>query len=262
MVGTQGPPTGPQASGDPSLEDTQPAIRRSQTGGSADAPQRSRLGRTILIGILVLVVSAFVIGLLVLPPLVETSPGIGPGYDVLALGEVSVALHPGDDALLRTQDGIVTVYVPADAYPDEGVLILKAHPVELLPDVSAEESLRFYPVDVYIADRTGSLLEATAFSQPVLLCYLLTEDLIAAWQADPDSVRLERYETSPVPQWVSLPWGPGWEQSQLCGSLDHLTLFSLAVDPSAFVQGGGAKDFPSAPTVVPPPYLFPGTSDS
>jgi hypothetical protein len=235
------------------MEDTQP-VRRGAV--------RSRRGlwpTWILTGLVSLVVLV-TMALLILPPLLSPAPGPGPGYDVLALGEVRATMMPGDDTLLVTQDGIVAVYIPIGAFGEAGELLVKPRDLALTPLSVEGDVERFYPVDVFIEQEGGTTLAGGGFASPILVCYLLEPVLEAAFAENPEAIRIQAYvvEDSPA-RWETLPGAPGWLDNQICGTVDHLSLFSLAIHRSVLVGGAGPK---IGVTATPPPlplYLPPGT---
>ncbi|HET7011014.1 MAG TPA: hypothetical protein VFI11_09585 [Anaerolineales bacterium] len=235
------------------VEDTQPTrARRKPSANRGGSPRSAWIG-TVLVSLTVLAVA----GLLILPPLLASTPGWGPAYDVLALSETRATMAPGDDTLLVTPDGIVAVYVPIGAYPQAGDLVVKSRDLALMPQRAEDEFERFYPVDVFI-EENGTTLDGAAFVSPILLCYLLEPSLQAVVAVNAESVRIQSYlEDDSSRGWSTLAGAPGWMESQICSNVDHLSLFALAIHRSVLVGGVGPKE--SRTTMPPdlPPYVLP-----
>jgi len=91
------------------------------------------------------------------------------------------------------------------------------------------------------------------------MCFKLDETQEALRQVDPDAVSIERFDDrSEVLAWVDLPTGPGWEERQICSSLDHLSLFALTIrwqtPPASATATQPASPFATeAPGIYAPP---------
>jgi hypothetical protein len=172
----------------------------------------------ILLGIAVL--------LLVMPLL--TSPSVPtPGYDLLAMGEVTASILPGQDVLLEAADGSIAFYLPQGSFAESGLLVLRPRPIDLTPIRSDDDYQRVAAVDLLLMDDSGSLRTPVAFSRPGLLCFRLDSQLQEVLAANPSALRVERF-ADPA-GWIEMPSAAGWEDSQTCALVDHLSLFALAV---------------------------------
>lgn len=212
------------------------------------------------IALLVIVAAAVVAAvlLLLLPPLLSPPPEPGPIYDLFEFGEISAPLDPGVDRLLETDDGQVSLYVPVGAYGGSGTMVLQPRGVEFVPLSVEEQVERIMAVDLMIVDNQGVLVESPTFDVELLLCFRLSEQLQARRQDDLESVGIQRFDEDSL-AWLDLHTGPGWDPDQICGTIDHLSIFALTIRHPEPTQTP-TPQVKEGPTGTPPPleiYSFP-----
>ncbi len=143
--------------------------------------------------------------------------------------QVTAVVKPDQDALLVTEDKKVFVYVPILANNTDGVLILTRREPDLFPEPGPERVwYRNIVVNLDMFDRAGKLIPNVTFNKPFFVCFSLTDEEWSFYQGQPDFYDVQYYRLDQS-KWLSLNLWPRPEVKQLCGEVDHLTLFALAV---------------------------------
>lgn len=183
-----------------------------------------------LMGAGFVLVSLAVFAVLVIPPLIDPPPEVGPGYDVFG-GELtaSTTVEPGKDQLIQLDQGLVAAFIPKDTFGGAGRLILKERRADLVPVRESRSRARELAVDMLFLTPDGEVLSNINLVQPILLCFQLTPEQADQQAADPTSYEVQHYaEYIQPPEWLTLPGQPGWQEGQLCAEVEHLSLFALA----------------------------------
>jgi hypothetical protein len=187
-----------------------------------------------------------VVGVLTLPMLSAPPQDALPGGIFNGDG-TSTDLDPSRSHLAETRDGMIAVYIPEQAYPFGGRLIVQPRRAELIPDRVSDEIERLLAVDLLVIDASGAVVSNVEFDVAPLLCFRpdqYQEVRTAEGQAE---ILVQRYDDNQIPgDWVDLSSVMGWEDGLVCASLDHLSLFALAASPTALDQAPyGGQDPPS-----------------
>ena len=195
----------------------------------------------ILTVVVIAVVGILTLPVLGLPPRDPLSSGSFDG------GGTSTDLDPSRSHLAETRDRSIAVYVPEQAFPHGGRLIVQPRRAELIPDRVSNDIERLLAVDLLVIDASGDVISGVVFEAPPLLCFRLEENhqtLAFSGQAE---INIQRFDDANVPwAWVDMPPVPGWEEQQVCAELDHLSLFALASSSSASESAAyGGKDPPA-----------------
>ena len=173
-----------------------------------------------------------VVGFLTLPVLF--SPPIeGPSDGSNDDGGASTDLDPSRSHLVEMQDGSIAVFVPVQAFPAGGRLILQPRRSELIPDRISDQVERVLAVDVLVLDAGGEVVSNASFDIAPILCFRPNEYYRTMAEAGQSEIFVQRYADEQIPgSWVDLNHVMGWEGDQVCAGLDHLSLFALAYKPS------------------------------
>jgi len=206
----------------------------------------------------VLTVVALVFAILVIPPLLRPPQETGPGYDVFAAELASSTVEPDQDQLVGLPHLGIAAFIPGGAFGGGGQVILKERRADLVPIQQDAGYVRGPAVDLIFITSGGEVLESVVLMQPVLLCFHLAPDQWAAQQTDPGTYRVEAFDESMTPpEWHPLTPAPGWDPEQVCGLVEHLSLFGLSRNMGA----AELEESKAAPTPLPaitviPPELY------
>ena len=145
-----------------------------------------------------------------------------------ALAQVTAEVKKGEDVLLISQDYQVYVYIPSVAIKGEGILMITAREADLFPEPEAQRTwYRGVVVNLDMFSHAGKLIESPTFLQPIDICFVLSRDDWKAYQEAPERFDVQYYQVDDS-QWYSLELTTRPEARQICGQIDHLTLFALA----------------------------------
>lgn len=227
---------------------TKPSIRKEKRGNPL---------RVVLVG-LILTATTVACALLTLPTLLLPPPTSEPPYSLALPWEASATLVPGADSMLVSQNGDVVLYLPVGAYQGGGLLVLQSRPPELTPFRIQDGYRREMAVDVLILSEEGQVLSGVALSQTALLCFSIGETWVGAMASDQAAVRIQYFDDRPEAlNWQDLQIGPGWETGQLCASLDHLSLFAVALLEGSLESAPHLDEPPAVDSPDPPLYGVP-----
>lgn len=198
-------------------------------------PEPAQARRWLLPGMLTLlfiaVVAVLTLPVLSLPP--RDHP-VGGSFDS---DGTSTDLDPSRSHLAETRDRRIAVYVPEQAFPQGGRLIIQPRRPELIPERVSLEAERLLAVDLLVIDASGAVVPDVEFNAVPLLCFRPLNNQMALAEAGQAAIRVQRYDESRVPGvWVDMNPVLGWEQGQICAGLDHLSLFALVSGPSISEQ--------------------------
>jgi hypothetical protein len=145
----------------------------------------------------------------------------------------STDLDPSRSHLAETRDRRIAVYVPEQAFPRGGRLIIQPRRPELIPERVNQEAERLLAVDLLVIDTSGAVVPNVTFNVMPLLCFRPLVNQLALAETGQAEIRVQRYDESQIPgAWVDMVPMIGWEEGQVCAGLDHLSLFALVTGPS------------------------------
>jgi hypothetical protein len=183
-----------------------------------------------------------VIGVLTLPVLLSP-PHDGPSDGSFDDVGASTDLDPSRSHLTETRDRSISVFVPEQAFPSGGRLILQPRRPELIPDRIRDRIERVLAVDLLVIDAGGEVVSDAAFQASPILCFRPNEYYQAMADAGQSDILVQYFDDGQIPGvWMDMNLITGWEGDQVCTSLDHLSLFALASKPteaSLLPFGGG-----------------------
>lgn len=137
-------------------------------------------------------------------------------------------LAAANELLTITQDD-VTVYVPPDATTQAGTITIAAAQPDLMM-VSDNTEWMLHKVANLEFQTPNGLLADISFSQPLDICFRLTEQQWQEFSAQPGIYQVRHYiEEANPPYWEVLPQTTYPDQRQVCGQSYTLSAFALAI---------------------------------
>ena len=162
--------------------------------------------------------------------------------------QATQAYTPGQAMTITAQN--VTVYVPQDSINVAGTILVNSRQPNLFPAAGQETWSRPQIVNVEFLNSEGAPVSGISFSRPIQVCFTLTPEQWGDFTEHPDAYQIQYYavENDP-PAWVALPMAKYPNVSTLCGQVNHLSLFALAVqvEPSIPVTGPTATPSRTSP---------------
>jgi len=184
----------------------------------------------ILVGMFGLA-AVLAVRLFLLPTLLAPPPSQAPAYDMFSSGEVSTQVDPAQDRLLISEDGQVALLIPVGAVPVSGTLVMQPRDYELIPARVEGSIERIKAVDILMLDASGKIVQSPTFDPQLLLCFQLSSELQKARDTGTQSVKIQRFDEKPEAlKWDDLAVVRGWESTQICSTLNHLSILALTVD--------------------------------
>jgi hypothetical protein len=196
------------------------------------------------------------IGVLTLPvlSLPPRDHSVGGSFDT---DGTSTDLDPSRSHLAETRDRRIAVYVPEQAFPQGGRLIVQPRRPELIPERVNQEAERLLAVDLLVIDASGAVVSDVAFHAMPLLCFRPLVNQLTLAETGQAAIRVQRYDESQIPGvWVDMAPVMGWEQGQVCAGLDHLSLFALVTGPTVSEQAAFGDNEPPAGSESGEPRLY------
>jgi hypothetical protein len=108
------------------------------------------------------------------------------------------------------------------------MLVMQPRDLEFVPILIDVEVERVKAVDLLILDAAGEIVPRPAFDADLLLCFRLSDELKRMQTEDAEAVAVQRFDDQEL-VWLALPTGPGWTHDQICATINHLSIFALAV---------------------------------
>jgi hypothetical protein len=128
-----------------------------------------------------------------------------------------------------SSDKKVTVYVPPNAIKNEGYFVLISMEPNIFTDPNGEWK-RPIVVSLNLFDRYGKIINKPTLARFLDICFLLGDDESAGFLNNRENYYIQYYEEKQNEnKWINLSYSIKSNNKQLCGEIDHLTLFSLAI---------------------------------
>jgi hypothetical protein len=135
-----------------------------------------------------------------------------------------------------SSDEKVTVYIPANAIKGNGYLVLTSMEPNLFTD-SNDEWNRPVIVNLDLYDELGKLITEPDIVSFLDICFFLNEKERNDYIDHRENYYIQYYdEKSGQNEWKKLNYSIKSDSNQLCGEIDHLTLFSLAIKGEAKIS--------------------------
>lgn len=133
-----------------------------------------------------------------------------------------------DKLSMITQDD-VTVYVPPDATTQAGTITISAAQPDLMMVTDNTEWMLHKVANLEFQTPNG-LFPDISFSQPLDICFSLTEQQWQEFTVQPGIYQVRHYmEAANPPYWEVLPQTTYPDQRQVCGQSYKLSAFALAI---------------------------------
>ena len=154
--------------------------------------------------------------------------------------QVLLGTAPGDAAGQVISQGDITLYIPPNATDKQGSFRI----AEANPDVTLisndTEWIRPKVVNVEFWQPNGVPLSNISFSEPVEICFGMSNEQWQAFLAQPEAFQVHHYQNdADPPYWEVLPQTSYAERQQLCGQTFELSAFALAIRVEAQVPVTG-----------------------
>lgn len=197
----------------------------------------------ILITIVILIIAGLILAFYIgsQKPEITLIPDMG--VSVQATVEVNKFLA----TKIQSSDNQVTVYLPANSIKNDGYLVLTSMEPNLFTEANGEWK-RPIIVNINLYSDLGKLITKPDIDSYLEICFLLDKDLRSDYIKHREKYYIQYYDESDQGEWKNLNYSVKSNNEQLCGEIDHLTLFSLAIR-------GEAKE--TLPTSIEKPYQIP-----
>ena len=143
---------------------------------------------------------------------------------------VTQQVTANDDIVIGVNNA--TLYLPDGAIDVAGSLAIFPREPNLFTDSNDSKWARPLVVNVEFRNAEGKPVPNITFSKPAEICFKITKDRWTDYTRHPDEYEVQTYaEEQEPPAWEPLSMVTYPERSQLCGQVDHFSLFALATKP-------------------------------
>jgi hypothetical protein len=150
--------------------------------------------------------------------------------NVPSLLQVTAEVGTQKDIELISSDGKVRVYVPRNAITSHGWLSLSVREPDIFSDAGELFWTRPLIANLDLYDAKGKLINHPSFKLSISICFYLEKSEWLLFKNYPQNYKIQFYnEILSNPKWEDLPLGIKNEKSEICGQVNHLSLFALAV---------------------------------
>ncbi len=153
----------------------------------------------------------------------------------------SVTIQSDQGAILALDHTNARLYIPCCVFGVGGQLQMLVQPPDLfLPAVADTEWQRSQVVNIEYINRDGNLVPGAYSSTPVELCFFLTDEEWQRYLARPRDFQIQVFNTQMTPnEWRPLKMKALEHSHELCGQINHLSVFALAVRGEQLPITGG-----------------------
>jgi hypothetical protein len=210
--------------------------------------EEPKMPKFAIISIVVLVVSVIALVLLIGSQRPDSSTQAGS----MEFTIVTQAVSAGADTVIGVNNA--TLYLPAGAIDVPGSLAIFPREPNLFTESGNTQWARPLVVNVEFRDTEGKPVTNITFTKTAEICFKITKDRWADYTRHPDEYQVQTYaEEKAPPVWEPLSMVTHPEMSQLCGQVNHFSLFALATKPETTIPL-------TDPTQTPVPTETPGNS--
>lgn len=143
-------------------------------------------------------------------------------------------LAPGEDIVIGVNNS--TLYLPGDAINLPGSIAIFPRAPNLFPTPGDTRWIRTLVVNVEFRDGDGKPVQQVTLAKPAEICFKITKERWEDYTRHPDEYEVQIYsEEKDPPLWEPLPMTAYPERSELCGQVDHLSIFALATRPETTI---------------------------
>jgi hypothetical protein len=185
----------------------------------------------ILIGILMIITAglilAFYLGLKKPDTTLIPESGIA--------SQVTSQINKYINTKIASPDNKVTVFVPADAIKSDGYIVFTSMAPNLFTEPNGEWK-RPIVVSLELYDAQGKIIQQPLIKYFIDICFILGDEEKAGYSSHPEDYYIQYYEEKQNEnEWLKIAYSSKSDNKQLCGEIDHLTLFSLAIKGEKYV---------------------------
>jgi hypothetical protein len=180
--------------------------------------------------IIILVISVIALVVLIGSQKPDSSTQDGANEFVIATEE----LASGQELVIGINNA--TLYVPKDALNLAGTITISPRPPNLFSLAEQSDWSRTLVVNVEYRNEAGTPYPLVTLSKPFQICFKVTSERWQDYTKRPDEYQVQYYnEEQESPGWEPVPMVTHPERNELCGEVDHFSLFALAIKkpPSA-----------------------------
>ena len=126
-------------------------------------------------------------------------------------------------------NGIAVVYIPANAISETGWFALSSKGTDLFPEAGQKGWSRPVIVHLELFDPNNILIKEPTFLKSVEICFPLGVNEWKQYQARPVDYKTQYFSEEGGKVWEDLPMVYRLDNRMLCGDVNHLGTFALAV---------------------------------
>lgn len=144
--------------------------------------------------------------------------------------QVTQEYQPGQDVFIVVNNA--NLYVPGDAIQLPGSFAIFSLEPNLFTPPNDKTWARPMVVNVEFRDGEGKPVPVVNFARPAEICFKITRQRWIDYTLHPNQYEVQTYaEEKDPPVWETLPLVAYSDRLQLCGQIDHLSVFALATKP-------------------------------
>jgi hypothetical protein len=207
-----------------------------------------RMPKFVRVTMILLVVSVIALVLLIGLQRPDSSTQAGSIEFAIVTQEVT----SGENLVIGVNNA--TLYLPGDAIKIPGSIAIFPREPNLFTISADTKWMRPLVVNIEFRDGEGKPVPYITFAKPAEICFKITKERWEDYTRHPNEYEVQTYsEEKNPPAWEPLTMVTYPDRSQLCGQIDHLSVFALATKPETIIPLTG-------PTETPNPTQ--GTSDN
>ena len=154
--------------------------------------------------------------------------------------------------------GDITLYIPPNATGQQGTFSIAEANLDVTLISNDTQWIRPKVVNLEFRQPNGAPLSDISFDEPLEICFSLGNEQWQAFLAQPAAFEVQHYlDDADPPYWEVLPQTSYAERQQLCGEIDELSAFALAIKVEAQVPVTGPTAASTGTTPVPTRTLIP-----
>ncbi|MBN1452629.1 MAG: hypothetical protein JW963_16550 [Anaerolineales bacterium] len=206
-----------------------------------DMPE-PRVPKFAILTIVILVVSVIALVLLIGLQRPDSSTQAGSLEFAIVTQEVTA----GEDIVIGVNNA--TFYLPVGAINVPGSIAIFPREPNLFTAPGDTKWVRPLVVNVEFRDGQGKPVQQITFTKPAEICFKITRERWEDYTRHPNEYEVQTYtEEENLPVWEPLTMVTYPDRSQLCGQIDHFSLFALATKPETKIPLTDPTETPSPP---------------
>ena len=143
--------------------------------------------------------------------------------------QVTAEINKYISTKIVTTDKKVTIYIPANSIKEEGSISLTTMQSNLFTDIHGEWD-RPIVVNLDVYSPSGIIVHGPTINRNLDICFMLSEEESAGFLENREDYYIQYYkEKEGEDVWEKIEYSSKTDSRQICGEINHLTLFSLAI---------------------------------